>query len=261
MACRASNARTGRETAIAHHAGPMLRGSSDQSVHDTPAIAMRRTALSMTSMAALGIGCGWSSLLVLVIAFRQPLADRIVCREARATPAPATAGGARPARTDHLTAADGTGARELYEAALAIDPDRQRCPRRPEPRRRGGIGASAQRHGGDRLRRGAPGAATGADAVDTARAGRRVRSPSIARSAKPAIAGIGEPVGAGERRARGRIGSTARRMRRCRCTQRAPGSCSPDQRRALEGRDDVLSDLLQQAQWHCNAATCRSRAA
>ncbi len=60
-------------------------------------------------------------LLVLVGVFRQPLADRLWpqtrAQELRTQAAQALAQG-------RLTAADGSGARELYEAALAIDPDR-----------------------------------------------------------------------------------------------------------------------------------------
>ncbi len=59
-------------------------------------------------------------LVVLVVVFRRPLADRI-WPEASA-PALRDRAALALAR-GHLTATDGSGARELYEAALAIDPD------------------------------------------------------------------------------------------------------------------------------------------
>lgn len=60
-------------------------------------------------------------LVLLVIVFRQPLADRL-WPEARAQRLREAA--ALALANDKLTAPDGSGARELYEAALALDPDR-----------------------------------------------------------------------------------------------------------------------------------------
>lgn len=60
-------------------------------------------------------------LLGLALVFRQPLADRL-WPEPRAQALRAQA--AQALRAGKLTAEDGSGARELYEAALAIDPDR-----------------------------------------------------------------------------------------------------------------------------------------
>lgn len=60
-------------------------------------------------------------LLGLALVFRQPLADRL-WPEPRAQALRAQA--AQALREGKLTAEDGSGARELYEAALAIDPDR-----------------------------------------------------------------------------------------------------------------------------------------
>lgn len=60
-------------------------------------------------------------VLMLLLALRRPLADR-VWPEARAQALREQA--ALALRHGRLSAADGSGARELYEAALAIDPDR-----------------------------------------------------------------------------------------------------------------------------------------
>lgn len=60
-------------------------------------------------------------LLALGIALRQPLADRL-WPQARVQQLVDAAGEALA--RGHLTAGDGSGARELYEAAAAIDPDR-----------------------------------------------------------------------------------------------------------------------------------------
>lgn len=64
---------------------------------------------------------GAALLVALVFLFRGVLADRVM-PPTRAQALVAQAGGALAA--GRLTAADGTGARELYEAAIAIDPDR-----------------------------------------------------------------------------------------------------------------------------------------
>ncbi|MDQ3038534.1 MAG: hypothetical protein M3R16_01830 [Pseudomonadota bacterium] len=69
----------------------------------------------------LWTGIAITALILLVIVFRQPLADRlypenrIQALQKQATQAMAQG---------RLTASDGSGARELYEAALALDPDR-----------------------------------------------------------------------------------------------------------------------------------------
>ena len=67
-----------------------------------------------------------SLLLAALLLLRQPLAELMWPQN----PAQAALAEADAAlQRGHLTAADGSGARELYEAALAMDPDR------PEPRR------------------------------------------------------------------------------------------------------------------------------
>ena len=67
-------------------------------------------------LAAVSVG-----LMLLLWALRQPLADRL-WPETRAQTLEADAALALAA--GRLTATDGQGARELYEAALAVDPDR-----------------------------------------------------------------------------------------------------------------------------------------
>ncbi|MBP6799015.1 MAG: hypothetical protein KA124_13025, partial [Luteimonas sp.] len=66
-------------------------------------------------------GIGVLALGVLLVAVREPLADRLWpqnrVQQLGGDAALALARG-------HLTASDGSGARELYEAALAVDPDR-----------------------------------------------------------------------------------------------------------------------------------------
>lgn len=63
---------------------------------------------------------GFTVLVLLLVVFRRPLADRI-WPEASAQALRDRA--AHALSRGDLTAADGSGARELYEAALAIDPD------------------------------------------------------------------------------------------------------------------------------------------
>jgi tetratricopeptide (TPR) repeat protein len=65
-------------------------------------------------------GIAMASML-LVLLYRQPIADHF-WPETRAQVLQSAA--EQALARNHLTAADGSGARELYEAALAIDPDR-----------------------------------------------------------------------------------------------------------------------------------------
>jgi hypothetical protein len=68
------------------------------------------------------IACASLALLMLVVLLPQgPLGD-LLWPQARAQELEAR--GAEALARGHLTAADGSGARELYEAALAMDPDR-----------------------------------------------------------------------------------------------------------------------------------------
>ncbi|MGI8560038.1 MAG: hypothetical protein ACR2J7_01065, partial [Luteimonas sp.] len=61
------------------------------------------------------------ALVLAIVLFRQPIADRY-WPETRAQALQAAA--AQALARNHLSADDGSGARQLYEAALAIDPDR-----------------------------------------------------------------------------------------------------------------------------------------
>lgn len=63
-------------------------------------------------------------LIVVVTVFRQPLSERLLPQtQAQTLHEQAQTALAR----GHLSAADGTGARQLYEAALALDPDRRQA--------------------------------------------------------------------------------------------------------------------------------------
>ena len=75
--------------------------------------ALRRRA-EIGAVAVLG-------LVVLIVAFRQPMSDRLY---PEAQYQQTLDGAARALQAGKLTAPDGTGARELYAAALAMDPDR-----------------------------------------------------------------------------------------------------------------------------------------
>ena len=76
-----------------------------------PAVRQR---VQIAAIAVFGIA-------VLAVAFRQPMSDRIY-PEARTQQLLDSA--KRALGQGKLTSADGTGARELYVAALALDPDR-----------------------------------------------------------------------------------------------------------------------------------------
>ncbi|MEO6366309.1 MAG: hypothetical protein ABIO38_09735 [Luteimonas sp.] len=69
----------------------------------------------------LWMGIALAALVLLVIVYRQPLADRLY-PENRIQALQQQA--AQALAQGRLTASDGSGARELYEAALALDPDR-----------------------------------------------------------------------------------------------------------------------------------------
>jgi len=242
----ASSARTGRDRRRRHHA-PYAARVSDQSVHDAPGserpvradVAMRWNALPMRPWQR------WASIAVvvvlgLVIVFRQPLADRM-WPQARARSLSDQA--AHALAIGRLTAADGTGARELYEAALAIDPD--------DSEARAGLGLVAQV---------ALAQARNATAVDDyARAHQALalaRTLSIPRAQADVVeAGLRQReaghAGIGGLLAQANAARTAHRL------EGAPDAAlplyarvlalQPDRVEALEGRDDSLSDVLQRA--------------
>lgn len=195
-------------------------------------------------------------LIVLAFLYRAPLADRLwpetraqALREAAAV---ALARG-------HLTAADGSGARELYEAALALDPDRvearaglQRVAQAALAEARMAIRAQRfeEAHRALRLAR----------ALSVREADARAVA-NLLREREAALAGLDALLARAERaRADGRIDAALPLYRRVLSLQ-------PHRTAALEGREDALSDLLQQADAHiaggrlADAAALAARAA
>jgi tetratricopeptide (TPR) repeat protein len=177
---------------------------------------------------------------LLLVLFRRPLADRIWPE------------GSAPALRDraalalargHLTAADGSGARELYEAALAIDPD-----------------GSDARVGLMRVAQAALGQA--AAAIGSGRYADAHRDLQLARSLSVPVAQA-DAVAARLRQEEARHAGIERLLAQAasaRAAHRLDGSpdaalplyqrilaMQPDRVEALEGREDALSDLLQQA--------------
>ena len=186
---------------------------------------------------------GVAVLLLALLLLRRPLADWLWpetrAQELRDQAAVALAHG-------HLSASDGSGARELYEAALAIDPDRNDA-----------------REGLMRVAQAALAQARTAIAVDryadAHRALQLANALSVPRAQADAVAtqlrqreasraGIANLLAQG---------SAARRAHRLDGTPDAALplfqrvlALQPDRLAALEGREDALADLLQQAQQH-----------
>lgn len=180
-------------------------------------------------------------LLVLLLVFRQPLSDRLWpqtrAQQLRAQAAQALAQG-------RLTASDGRGARELYEAALALDPDRTDA--------RAGlarVGQAALAQGWRALvERRYPDAHRALIlarelAVPTAQANALA---TALREREAAEAGIGRLLqqAAGARTAGNLDGDDGSALR---LYQRVL-ALVPSHTQALEGREDTLADLLEQAQ-------------
>ena len=179
-------------------------------------------------------------LALLLVVFRRPLADRI-WPEASA-PALRDRAALALAR-GHLTATDGSGARELYEAALAIDPD-----------------GNDARTGLMRVAQAALGQA--ADATSAGRYPDAHRALRLARSLSVPAAQA-DAVAARLRQEEARHAGIERLLAQAasaRAAHRLDGSpdaalplyqrilaMEPDRVEALEGREDALSDLLQQA--------------
>ncbi len=179
-------------------------------------------------------------LVVLAVAFRKPLADRLWpqtrAQALRAQAAQALAQG-------RLTAPDGSGARELYEAALAMDPDRD------EARvglARVAVAALAQARAAlarDRF-------ADAHAALDLARAlsvprADAARVEAALRTREAAHAGIPRLLDqADAARSAGRLtGDDATALP----LYARILALQPENTRALEGREDALGELLQQA--------------
>jgi tetratricopeptide (TPR) repeat protein len=189
---------------------------------------------------------GAAVLLLALLLLRRPLADWLWpetrAQELRDQAAVALAHG-------HLSASDGTGARELYEAALAIDPDRNDA-----------------REGLMRVAQAALSQARTAIAADRYADAHRALQLANALSVPRAQADV---VAAQLRqREAGRAGianllAQASLARRAHRLDGAPDAAlplfqrvlalQPDRLEALEGREDALADLLQQAQQQLQA--------
>ncbi len=182
-----------------------------------------------------------TALLVLLVV-RQPLSDRLWpetrAQQLRAEAAQALAQG-------KLTASDGHGARELYEAALALDPDRTDA--------RAGlarVGQAALAQGWRALvERRYPDAhralilarelavpATQVDAFTVALREREAAEAGIGRLLEQAVAA----------RTLGNLDNDDDSA--LRLYQRVL-ALVPSHTQALEGREDTLADMLEQAQW------------
>jgi tetratricopeptide (TPR) repeat protein len=186
---------------------------------------------------------GVAMLLLGLLVFRRPLADWLWpetrAQELRDQAAVALAHG-------HLTASDGSGARELYEAALAIDPDRNDA---REGLMRVAQAALAQAR-----------AAIAADRfADAHRALQLANALSVPQAQADALAAQLREREA-SRAGIANLLSKASAARRAHRLDGAPDAAlplfqrvlalQPDRLEALEGREDALADLLQQAQQH-----------
>lgn len=208
----------------------------------------RRWPLGLRSLVAQGTVLA-ALLVVLAVLYREPLADRLWPEtRAQALRAAAAAALAR----GHLSAADGSGARELYAAALALDPDR------------GDARAGLQRVGEAALARARQ--HLRAQAFDDARRDLRLaRALAVPRAEADAVAtllrereadvaGIDALLARADRaRAEGEPVAALRLYRRVLSLQ-------PARTEALEGREDLLADLLQRARGHVARGQLREAA-
>ncbi|HVI24710.1 MAG TPA: hypothetical protein VM576_00750 [Xanthomonadaceae bacterium] len=179
-------------------------------------------------------------LLALLVVFRRQLADRL-WPETRAQALREQA--ALALAQGRLSAADGSGARELYEAALALDPDRReardglvRVGQAALARARAALAARDYRGARDMLRLArtlqVPRPQSDALAADLREAeAAQLRIPVLLRDAAAARA---------EHRLDGAPDAALPLYARVLAAQ-------PDRIEALEGREDALADLLQDA--------------
>lgn len=206
----------------------------------------RRPLLASRAGLVWGIAAAALLLLLLVLLLlRRPLSEwlwpQTRAQQLRADAALALSQG-------RLTSADGHGARELYEAALALDPDRSDA---RTGLARVGEAAIAQARRAIAERRYAQAHRALALARELAVPRERVESVAdTLRQHEAADAGIerlladaGAARGAGARDDRER-GALA--LRSLSLYQRVL-ALQPNHTQALEGREDVLADLLQQA--------------
>jgi hypothetical protein len=183
----------------------------------------------------------FAGIVLLAIAFRQPMSERLY-PEARTTQMLDAA--ALALHEGKLSSADGTGARELYAAALAMDPDRDEA--------RIGL-----RQVGEAALAEAAKATLDRRYADAHRALRLARDLSVPRARADAVA---ESLRQQESQVTGidRLLAQAEDARTVGNLDDGEQSALPLYRRvlqlqpannvALEGREDALSDLLQQAQ-------------
>jgi tetratricopeptide (TPR) repeat protein len=189
---------------------------------------------------AAWLGIGVVALIALLLVLRQPIAD-ILYPEARNQQLRDAA--ALALKQGRLTSADGSGARELYEAALALDPDRDEA--------RIGLQQVAQAALAQARK-----AMLAQRFEDAHRALRLARELSIPRAAADALA---EQLRQREAAVAGIDGMLARAAAARRAGRLDDGddaalplyqhvlALQPERTEALEGREDALSDLLQRA--------------
>ncbi len=187
----------------------------------------------------LWAGIAIAALVVLLVVFRQPLADRIY-PENRIQALQQQA--AQAMAQGRLTAPDGSGARELYEAALALDPDRNeaihglmRVAEAAMVQARASVTRNrfAEAHGALQLARELSAPRVKTDAIATALRKREAEHADIENLLATATAAhrAGRLDGADD--------AALPLYRRIIALE-------PDHGRALEGREDALADLLQQ---------------
>lgn len=204
--------------------------------------AMRpwRQVLALGPVARGAVIIAIAALIAVLLAFRDPIAEWLWpdtrIQQLRDAGAAALAEG-------RLTAADGRGARELYEAALALDPDRT------EVRRdlaRVGEAALLQARRAVEAHRFAE--AHRALALARNLAVPRARVDAVAdelRVREAAVAGIDAMLrNAAKARAEGRLDGSADSALEL---YRRVIALEPANTAAIEGREDTLADLLQQA--------------
>lgn len=220
---------------------------------------VRPRARSLPRRPATSFWAWWLGGLAIALAlaaalFRQPIADRL-WPETRAQGLQAAAEEALA--RDHLTAADGSGARELYEAALAIDPDRSEA--------RSGlmrVAEAALAQARTALARG-----RFEDARRRLRLARELSIPTAQadvlaealRQREAAHAGLDNLVAqADAARRAGRVDGSAHAALPL---YRRVLALQPDRADALRGREDALTDVLEQARDALRQGDLRAAAA
>lgn len=181
-----------------------------------------------------GMAGAVAALLLTLLLLRKPLAD-LLWPSARVQELSQQAGVALA--RGHLTAADGTGARELYEAAIAIDPDRV------EPR----AGLARVAHAALGKAEAALGAEDFAQAHRWLALARELAVPRAQADAFARRLRAREADVAGIAQLLARADAAAAPQEALPLYARVL-SLRPQNIRALEGREDALSVLLQQAQ-------------